>query len=110
MVLGFREIERSLKRDKLVGLVIAPNLDSSGSSGLDRTVEALVEQCRAKQIPVIFAMSRKELAYCLNRLGQTHGVSCVGLVSMEGQGKEWTEVVKLSGELEEGWLKAKLGE
>lgn len=41
MVLGFREISRRIKQNLLVGLIVAPNLDSGS---LDQAVEEILEQ------------------------------------------------------------------
>ncbi|CAD7951183.1 unnamed protein product [Amoebophrya sp. A25] len=88
----------------LVGLIVAPDLEKH-SRGLDDVVETLVEKCREANVPVVFAMSRKSLAYALKRLRQNmNGVSAVGLLSVEGQHAEWKKIVKHSEELRTKWI------
>eukprot|EP00392_Amoebophrya_sp_AT5.2_P002807 g2812.t1 len=115
LVLGLREIERGLKREKLIGLIVAPDLDKS-ATGLDATIESLMEKCLEKQIPLLFALSRREMGYVLKRLKGgagtggpvVQGVSAVGLLSVEGQNREWKAIVKQAEELKTQWVQEQM--
>ena len=69
----------------------------------------LVPQAHVKDIPIIYALTRRDLAYVLKRLRDSKGVSAVGLLSVKGQEKEWDEVCKMSERLKEKWTLMQMG-
>jgi len=100
--IGFREVERAIHRGKLKGLIVAPNLQENEIiGGLDDKVMNTVEECRNKDLPVIFALSR-------NRLGRAMGrkvrLNVCGLLSVEGQHIEWKQICQEATILRERWM------
>ncbi|CAD7947904.1 unnamed protein product [Amoebophrya sp. A120] len=108
LVLGLREIARALKREKLLGMIVAPDLESS-ARGLDQTVEDMMEQCRSQNLPIVFALTRRSLGFTLKRLRDSNGVAAVGLLSVEGQNREWRAICKQSEELRAAWVMQQMG-
>jgi len=111
--------------------VIAPNIERNSrfanapeeGGGLDEMVEAIVEKSREAGLPVIFALTRKRLARALSMwhtFAAPHGgqggrpsrsgggISVCGLLSVEGQNREFDRCKKLAEEAETKWVLARL--
>ncbi|KAF4658234.1 SIS binding protein [Perkinsus chesapeaki] len=129
-VTGLREVERALRLGKLQGIIVAPNMHSSESSGgLDEHVVGVVEEASMgggrssatassrnggnkispdrPPVPVVFALSK-------NRLGKACGKPvrqcAVGLLSVEGAESKWKQVTKMAEELRSRWLEDRLAQ
>lgn len=106
--IGFNEIRRAIERNKLKGLIVAPNIQESEVEGsLDDVVMNSVEKCRAKEIPIIFALSRTRLGKAVGRANSRLNV--IGLLSVDGQNVEWKAICKESAELRNRWVIDQLG-
>lgn len=81
-VLGFREVKKFLLLRKLKAIVVAPDLEPVKSpGGLDETVRQVKEEGRLQQIPVIFAVGRRQLGFALKKKVP---ISIVGIINPEG--------------------------
>ena len=49
--------------------------------GINETIGRIIQQCREQEIPVIYALSRRQLAYVLKK--KFH-IGCVGIISYAG--------------------------
>lgn len=99
---GLREASRAISRGKAKCILLAPNIEAcSLEGGLDDHVEELVEQARAAEVPVVFALSR-------NRMGKALGRSIrqciVALLSAEGVHQLFKDVIKLTDQLRSDWV------
>eukprot|EP00397_Hematodinium_sp_SG-2012_P036405 GEMP01039301.1.p1 GENE.GEMP01039301.1~~GEMP01039301.1.p1 ORF type:complete len:206 (+),score=44.24 GEMP01039301.1:707-1324(+) len=101
--IGFKEIRRALNRNKLKGLIVAPNLQASDIAGsLDDVVMGTAAECREKDVPVIFALSRNRLGKALGREGTR--LNAIGLLSVDGQNIEWKQICRQAVELRNRWI------
>uniref|UniRef100_A0A8C4X089 Ribosomal protein eL8/eL30/eS12/Gadd45 domain-containing protein n=1 Tax=Eptatretus burgeri TaxID=7764 RepID=A0A8C4X089_EPTBU len=82
LVMGLREVTKHLRLGRLEGLIISPNCDSSqGKGGLDEALQTALALAGAQGILVCFALGRKALGRCVNKLVP---VSAVGIFSYAG--------------------------
>ena len=93
-IVGFREVERALRRDELKGVIVSTNLESVDE--LDGMVKSLYENCKSKEVPLIFALNRRRIG---KALGKTMKQSLVGIVNLEGVFQEWRKMIALSDSL-----------
>ncbi|KAF4699269.1 SIS binding protein [Perkinsus olseni] len=121
-VTGLREVSRALRLGKLKGVIVAPNMHSSESSGgLDERVVEIVDEASMgggssapakskldtdrQAVPVVFALSK-------NRLGKACGKPvrqcAVGLLSVEGAERKWKQITEMTEELRRKWLEERL--
>lgn len=90
-VLGIREVKKYLMLKRLKFIVIAPDLEPVKSpGGLDQTVVHIREEGRTQQIPVIFAVGRRQLGFALMKKVP---ISIVGVISAEGAEELYREVL-----------------
>ena len=57
------------------------SLTDSCSGGIDDLVHQVICQCEEQGLPIVFALSRRRLAYLLKK---SHKVGCVGIFSYDG--------------------------
>ncbi|KAF4651397.1 SIS binding protein [Perkinsus olseni] len=121
-VTGLREVSRALRLGKLKGVIVAPNMHSSESSGgLDERVVEIVDEASMgggssapaknkldtdrQAVPVVFALSK-------NRLGKACGKPvrqcAVGLLSVEGAERKWKQITEMTEDLRRKWLEERL--
>eukprot|EP00403_Amphidinium_massartii_P004804 CAMPEP_0178381052 /NCGR_PEP_ID=MMETSP0689_2-20121128/5783_1 /TAXON_ID=160604 /ORGANISM="Amphidinium massartii, Strain CS-259" /LENGTH=520 /DNA_ID=CAMNT_0020001221 /DNA_START=19 /DNA_END=1577 /DNA_ORIENTATION=+ len=99
---GMREAQRAIGRGKAKCLILAPNLEECPlEGGLDDTVELLIEECRDKEVPVVFALSRNRIG---KALGKSIRLSIVCVLSAEGAHQLLKETIKLTEELRKQWV------
>jgi ribosomal protein L7Ae-like RNA K-turn-binding protein len=96
-IVGLREVQRSLNRDELRGVVIATDL-VAGVEELDGVIEKIESDCVSKGVPVVHALKRRKLGKCLNKSIKQ---AVVGIVSLEGVHQDWKKLLNLIGKLPE---------
>lgn len=81
-ILGIREVKKFLMLKKLKTIIIAPDLEPvEGPGGLDETIIEIREEGRTQQVPVIFAVGRRQLGYTLRKKVP---ISVIGIINAEG--------------------------
>jgi selenocysteine insertion sequence-binding protein 2 len=93
-VVGFREVERALRRGELKGVIIATNLEVVPE--LHSMVSALRDECTERQVPVIFSLTRRRLG---KAVGKSMKQSLVGIVSLEGVHQVWKQIISIPASL-----------
>jgi len=63
---GFREVSRLLTQKQVQCLVVAPDVERTGGAIEDK-IAALVKSCEAQEVPVIFALSRRQLGMAIQK-------------------------------------------
>ena len=58
---------------------MSPPLPSSG--GINEMVDKIADQCSEQGVPMVFALSRRRMAYVLKK---KHNIGCVGIFSYDG--------------------------
>ena len=51
------------------------------SGGINEMVEKIGDQCSEQDVPLVFALNRRRMAYVLKK---KHNIGCVGIFSYDG--------------------------
>ncbi|CAL8263017.1 unnamed protein product [Boreogadus saida] len=96
LVMGLREVLKHLRLGKVKCVVISPNCERSQSKGgLDEALHTIIEACRQRAVPLVFALSRKALGRCVNKAVP---VSLVGIFNYDGAQDFYHKMIELSSE------------
>uniref|UniRef100_A0A034W5J8 Selenocysteine insertion sequence-binding protein 2 n=1 Tax=Bactrocera dorsalis TaxID=27457 RepID=A0A034W5J8_BACDO len=81
-VVGFREANNFLLVNKVKLIIIAPDCEKcDGEDGLDEKICSIKKQCQQQNIPYLFSLRRRELAYTLFKKAP---VGCVAVLDFDG--------------------------
>lgn len=96
IVMGLREVLKHLKLRKIKCVVISPNCERIQSKGgLDEALYTIINTCREQEVPFVFALSRKALGRCVNKVVP---VSLVGIFNYDGAQDIYHKMIELSSE------------
>uniref|UniRef100_A0A8C5WFC2 SECIS binding protein 2 like n=1 Tax=Leptobrachium leishanense TaxID=445787 RepID=A0A8C5WFC2_9ANUR len=96
LVMGLREVTKHMKLNKIKCVIISPNCEKIQSKGgLDEALYNVIAMAREQEIPFVFALGRKALGRCVNKLVP---VSVVGIFSFSGAEKLFNNLVSLTEE------------
>jgi selenocysteine insertion sequence-binding protein 2 len=67
-VVGFREVGKTLDRNRARCVIIAPDIERIQSNGgLDDMVASIIESCKSQDLPVFFCLPRRLLGRVLRK-------------------------------------------
>ncbi|XP_061623034.1 selenocysteine insertion sequence-binding protein 2-like isoform X1 [Phyllopteryx taeniolatus] len=96
MVMGLREVLKHLKLRKVKCVIISPNCERvQAKGGLDEALHTIIDTCREQEVPFVFALSRKALGRCVNKMVP---VSLVGIFNYDGAQDYYHQMIELSSE------------
>ncbi|XP_041442722.1 selenocysteine insertion sequence-binding protein 2-like isoform X2 [Xenopus laevis] len=96
LVMGLREVTKHMKLNKIKCVIISPNCEKIQSKGgLDEALYNVIAMAREQEIPFVFALGRKALGRCVNKLVP---VSVVGIFSYSGAENFFHNLVSLTEE------------
>ncbi|XP_061836375.1 selenocysteine insertion sequence-binding protein 2 [Nerophis lumbriciformis] len=96
LVMGLREVQKHLKLRKVKCVIISPNCERvQAKGGLDEALHNIIDTCRDQEVPFIFALSRKALGRCVNKMVP---VSLVGVFNYDGAQDYYHKMIELSSE------------
>ncbi|XP_051923044.1 selenocysteine insertion sequence-binding protein 2-like isoform X2 [Hippocampus zosterae] len=96
VVMGLREVLKHLKLHKVKCVIISPNCERVQSKGgLDEALHKIIETCRQQEVPFVFALSRRALGRCVNKIVP---VSLVGIFNYDGAQDYYHQMIELSSE------------
>ncbi|XP_053573433.1 selenocysteine insertion sequence-binding protein 2-like isoform X2 [Bombina bombina] len=96
LVMGLREVTKHMKLKKIKCVIISPNCEKIQSKGgLDEALYNVIAMAREQEIPFVFALGRKALGRCVNKLVP---VSVVGIFSFSGAENLFNKLVSLTEE------------
>lgn len=96
IVMGLREVLKHLKLKKVKCVIISPNCERIQSKGgLDEALHAVIDTCREQEVPFVFALSRRALGRCVNKVVP---VSLVGIFNFDGAQDVYHKMIELSSE------------
>jgi selenocysteine insertion sequence-binding protein 2 len=87
-VVGFREVQRALSRGELKGVVVATNLEDAPE--LEGLITNLSRDCAAREVPLLFALTRRKMG---KALGKSMKQSLVGIVNLDGVHQPWKQAL-----------------
>merc|ERR1719161_1014344 len=65
--IGFREVSRSLQNKAVAALIFAPDIEETSGGALENKIAALKKQGEQEHVPVIFALSRRQLGAAVQK-------------------------------------------
>ncbi|KAM9408388.1 selenocysteine insertion sequence-binding protein 2-like isoform 2-T2 [Pholidichthys leucotaenia] len=96
LVMGLREVTKHMKLHKIKCVIISPNCEKiQAKGGLDEALYNVIAMAREQEIPFVFALGRKALGRCVNKLVP---VSVVGIFNYSGAEGLFTRLVSLTEE------------
>ncbi|XP_018619496.1 selenocysteine insertion sequence-binding protein 2-like isoform X1 [Scleropages formosus] len=96
LVMGLREVTKHMKLLKIKCVIISPNCEKIQSKGgLDEALYNVIAMAREQEIPFVFALGRKALGRCVNKLVP---VSVVGIFNYSGAENLFNRLVSLTEE------------
>ncbi|XP_053129013.1 selenocysteine insertion sequence-binding protein 2-like isoform X2 [Hemicordylus capensis] len=96
LVMGLREVTKHMKLNKIKCVIISPNCEKIQSKGgLDEALYNVIAMAREQEIPFVFALGRKALGRCVNKLVP---VSVVGIFNYSGAENLFNKLVSLTEE------------
>ncbi|XP_060549275.1 selenocysteine insertion sequence-binding protein 2-like isoform X2 [Pantherophis guttatus] len=96
LVMGLREVTKHMKLSKIKCVIISPNCEKIQSKGgLDEALYNVIAMAREQEIPFVFALGRKALGRCVNKLVP---VSVVGIFNFSGAENLFNKLVSLTEE------------
>lgn len=94
--MGLREVTKHMKLNKIKCVIISPNCEKIQSKGgLDEALYNVIAMAREQEIPFVFALGRKALGRCVNKLVP---VSVVGIFNYFGAESLFNKLVELTEE------------
>lgn len=95
LLFGLREVAKSVDARTSKVVVIAPNIEKIESEGgLDDRVRQIIADAREKDVPVIFALTKR-------RIGKALGIQAVSIVSVldyNGADEEFKRALTLAAD------------
>ncbi|KAF5881815.1 selenocysteine insertion sequence-binding protein 2-like, partial [Clarias magur] len=96
LVMGLREVTKHMKLSKIRCVIISPNCEKiQAKGGLDEALYNVIAMAREQEIPFVFALGRKALGRCVNKLVP---VSVVGIFNYSGAEALFNRLVSLTEE------------
>ncbi|KAG7276877.1 LOW QUALITY PROTEIN: hypothetical protein CRUP_008014 [Coryphaenoides rupestris] len=96
LVMGLREVTKHMKLSKIKCVIISPNCEKiQAKGGLDEALYNVIAMAREQEIPFVFALGRKALGRCVNKLVP---VSVVGIFNFSGAEALFNQLVSLTEE------------
>ncbi|XP_067105061.1 selenocysteine insertion sequence-binding protein 2-like isoform X3 [Osmerus mordax] len=96
LVMGLREVTKHMKLHKIKCVLISPNCEKiQAKGGLDEALYNVIAMAREQEIPFVFALGRKALGRCVNKLVP---VSVVGIFNYSGAESLFNRLVSLTEE------------
>ncbi|XP_026878589.2 selenocysteine insertion sequence-binding protein 2-like isoform X1 [Electrophorus electricus] len=96
LVMGLREVTKHMKLNKIRCVIISPNCEKiQAKGGLDEALYNVIAMAREQEIPFVFALGRKALGRCVNKLVP---VSVVGIFNYSGAESLFNRLVSLTEE------------
>ncbi|XP_061670213.1 selenocysteine insertion sequence-binding protein 2-like isoform X2 [Syngnathoides biaculeatus] len=96
LVMGLREVTKHMKLCTIKCVIISPNCEKiQAKGGLDEALYNVIAMAREQEIPFVFALGRKALGRCVNKLV---AVSVVGIFNYSGAEELFDRLVSLTEE------------
>lgn len=87
---GFREVSRLLTQQQVKCLVVAPDVERTGGA-LEDKIAGLIKSCQGQKVPVIFALSRRQLGHAIQK---NVTVSVLAIQDVRGAAEPFTRMLE----------------
>jgi ribosomal protein L7Ae-like RNA K-turn-binding protein len=88
--IGFREVNRALQNKSVAALVLAPDIEETSGGALENKIEALKNQGEKDGVPVVFALSRRQLGAAVQK---NVSISVLALLDTRGAEEAFEEML-----------------
>lgn len=103
LVVGLKEVARSVRQGKVKCVVVAPDIEELGTTaaGVDERVNEIVVACYKQDTPVIFALSRTRIG---RALGKSLRMSALAILDVTGTSDLYDKILEESFAQRVAWL------
>ena len=103
IVLGMREIEKSIRLKNILLLFVVPYIEKveGVKNSMDERVLNIFENCRKNEIPIFFGLNKFKLGQIARK--KISAISMLGIVNVEGMENELKNIIKIGNELRKKW-------
>lgn len=92
LVAGLREVTKQVERNRIKIIFLAPDIQRCPETGgLDEAVKRLLDIARQKDLPIVYALSRRKLGRVLMKKVP---VSCCGVFNYQATEETWKLLIK----------------
>jgi len=97
---GLREVARLLRGDQAAALIVAPDVERNSGGMLEQKIAGLVETCKNNGIPVIYALSRRQLGHAVMK---NVAISVMLVQSTRGAEQEYASMIEEAKAAQKNW-------
>ena len=103
IVVGMREIEKSIKLKNILLLFVVPYIEKveGVKNSMDQRIMDIFENCRKNEIPVFFGLNKFKLGQIARK--KISSISMLGIINVEGMENELKNIIKMGNELRKQW-------
>jgi len=103
IVVGMREIEKSIKLKNILLLFVVPYIEKveGVKNSMDERILEIFENCRKNKIPIYFGLNKFKLGQIARK--KISAISMLGIVNVEGMENELKNIIKIGNELRKKW-------
>ena len=103
IVVGMREIEKSIKLKNILLLFVVPYIEKveGVKNSMDQRIMDIFENCRKNEIPVFFGLNKFKLGQIARK--KISSISMLGIINVEGMENELKNIIKIGNELRKKW-------
>jgi len=101
---GLREVGRLVRGDEASALIVAPDVERNSGGMIEQKLAGLVETCNNNNIPVVYALSRRQLGQAVMK---NVAISVMLVQSTRGAETEFASVLEETKEAQKIWGQTK---
>ena len=103
IVVGMREIEKSIKLKNILLLFVVPYIEKveGVKNSMDQRILDIFENCRKNEIPIFFGLNKFKLGQIARK--KISSISMLGIINVEGMENELKNIIKMGNELRKQW-------
>lgn len=103
LVVGLKEVARSVRQGRVKCVVVAPDIEEMADSGagVDERVREIVCECYKQDTPVVFALSRSRIG---RAFGKSLRMSALAILDVTGVGELYGNILERSYAQRVAWL------
>ena len=103
IVVGMREIEKSIKLKNILLLFVVPYIEKveGVKNSMDQRILDIFENCRKNEIPIFFGLNKFKLGQIARK--KISSISMLAIINVEGMEHELKNIIKMGNELRKKW-------
>ena len=103
IVVGMREIEKSIRLKNILLLFVVPYIEKveGMKNSMDERILDIFQNCRKNEVPIFFGLNKFKLGQIARK--KISAISMLAIVNVEGMENELKNIIKLGNELRKNW-------